>query len=119
MSLLVRSFVWKDRVSALSNASTTTASLSTCEFASQSYIVTLTDAAQTELNSLSAGEIVTKQFKAEHPHTKERHKRTNKTDKFSSHSTPETEQLICERVRLSLNQIVLIKFCSMGLAFNH
>jgi hypothetical protein len=51
------------------------------------------------LDSLSAAEIITKQFNADHPHVKKLHKRTDNATNFSSHSTPEVEKLICQRVR--------------------
>jgi len=62
-------------------------------------MVALTSATQTELDSLSATEIITKQFNTDHPHVTKLHKRTDNDSKFSSHSTPEIEKLICQRVR--------------------
>jgi hypothetical protein len=73
MSLLMGSFVPKDQVPVLSAASTTTTSLSAPIFTIHSYIVILTDAAQAELDSLSAGESIAKQFKTEYPHIKKLH----------------------------------------------
>jgi hypothetical protein len=114
MSLLVGSFVWKDQAPALSAASATTASLPAPIFATQSYIVALTDAAQTELDTLSAGEIITKQFKAEYPRITKLHKRTDNAGNFSSHSTPEAEKVICERVRFSSDRLTFIMPCSIA-----
>ena len=67
MSVLVGSFIWKAQVPRLSSTATTTANLSPPVYSTQSYIVAITDAAQTELDSLGAGEIITKQFKTDHP----------------------------------------------------
>ena len=68
MSVLVDSFVWKDQVPRLNSTSTTTTSISPPTYSTESYIVAITDAAQTELDTLSDGEIITKQFKTDHPH---------------------------------------------------
>ena len=100
MSVLVGSFVWKDMSPSLSAAVTTTTTVACPTYSTQSYIVAITDAAQTELDSLSASEIIIKQFKIDYPHIKKLHKRTDNAGNFSSHSTPEAEKLICERVRL-------------------
>ena len=97
MSVLVGSFLWKDSTATLTNTAATTASLSPT-YSTASYIVAITDAAQTELDSLSAGEIITKQFKTDYPHIKKLHKRTDNAGNFSSHATPEVEKVICERV---------------------
>lgn len=105
MSVLVGSFVWKDPVPRLTSTATTTTSLSPPTYSTESYIVAITDAAQTELDTLSAGEIITKQFKTDHPHIKKLHKRTDNAGNFSSHSTPEAEKVICERVSFFLNYL--------------
>jgi len=63
MSILVGSFVWKDPLPSLAtaaNTTTTTTSLSPPNYSAESYIVALNHITQTELGSLSAGEIVTK-----------------------------------------------------------
>ena len=101
MSVLVGSFLVKDPSTSLRATATTTANttLSAPAYSTRSYIVALTNAAQTELDSLSAGAIITEQFKADHPHLKKMHKRTDNAGNFSSHSTPEVEKLICKSVR--------------------
>ncbi|CAF1620938.1 unnamed protein product [Adineta ricciae] len=102
MSVLMGSFVWKDQVTRLASESTTTTNLSLPTYSTDSYIVAITGAAQTELDTLSAGEIITKQFKTDHPHIKKLHKRTDNAGNFSSHSTPEVEKVICERMGIEL-----------------
>ncbi|CAF2059693.1 unnamed protein product [Rotaria magnacalcarata] len=102
MSVLVGSFVWKDSTTKLSNTATTTTSLSPPTYSTESYIVAITDAAQTELDTLSAGEIITKQFKTDYPHIKKLHKRTDNAGNFSSHATPEVGKLIGERLNIEL-----------------
>ena len=87
MSVLVGSFVWKDQVPRLTSTSTTTTSISPPTYSTESYIVAVTDAAQTELDMLSASEISTKQFKTDHSYIKKLHKRTDNTGNFSSHYT--------------------------------
>ena len=100
MSIFVGSFVWKDQ-QPVQATRVTTASLppSAPTYSTASYIVTLNHSTQTELDSLSASEIIMKQFKADHPHIKKLHKRTDNARIFSSQSTPEVEKVICERVR--------------------
>jgi hypothetical protein len=99
MSLLVGSFVWKDSSSSrAATAAATTATASVPIFSTQSYILALTNASQTELDTLSAGEIILKQFKTDYPHVTKLHKRTDNASNFSSHSTPEAEKVICDRV---------------------
>jgi len=96
MSVLVGSFVWKK---ALTNAGATTTTTTTKPaFHTKSYILALTNAAQTDLDSLSAYEIILKQFQNDNPDVKKLHKRTDNAGNFSSHSTPEVEKLICDRV---------------------
>ncbi|CAF5030953.1 unnamed protein product, partial [Rotaria sp. Silwood1] len=102
MSVLVGSFVWKDSAQRLASTATTTTSLSSRTYSTESYIVAITNAAQTELDTLSAGEIITKQFKIDYPHIKKLHKRTDNAGNFSSHATPEAEKLICERLGIKL-----------------
>ncbi|CAF3371623.1 unnamed protein product [Rotaria sp. Silwood2] len=102
MSVLVGSFVWKDSTQRLASTATTTTSLSPPTYSTGSYIVAITNAAQTELDTLSAGEIITKQFKIDYPHIKKLHKRTDNAGNFSSHATPEVEKLICERLGIKL-----------------
>ena len=114
MSVLVGSFVWKDQVPRLASTSTTTTSISPPTYSTESYIVVITDAAQTELDTLSAGEIITKQFKTDHPHVKKLHKRTDNAGNFSSHSTLEVEKVICERVSNFLNYLTFIVSCSVA-----
>lgn len=63
MSVLVGSFFWKNPEPRLTSVVSTTTSLSPPTYSTESYIVAITNAAQTELDSLSAGEIITKQFK--------------------------------------------------------
>ncbi|CAF2913332.1 unnamed protein product, partial [Rotaria sp. Silwood2] len=67
MSVLVGSFAWKDPVPRLARTTITTPSHSPPTYSTESYIGAITDAAQTELDTLSAGEIITKQFKTDHP----------------------------------------------------
>ena len=115
MSVLVGSFVWKDQVPRLASTSTTTTtSISPSIYSTESYIVAITDAALTELDTLSAGEIITKQFKTDHPHVKTLHKRRHNASNFSSHSTPEVEKVICERVSTFLNYLTFIASCSVA-----
>ena len=52
---------------------------------------------------LSAGEIIIKQLKTDHPHMKRLHKGTDNAGNFSSRTTPEVEQLTCKRVSHFLN----------------
>lgn len=98
MSVLVGSFVWKNPASRIPRASTITTASPPPTYSTESYIVAITDAAQTELDTLSAGEIITKQFKIDHPHIQKLHKRSDNAGNFSSHSTPEAEKVICDRV---------------------
>ena len=79
---------------------TTSATDSACmpSFNTESYIPALTNASQTDLDSLSGSEIIIKQFKEDHKHIKKLHKRTDNAGNFSSHATPEVEKMICDRV---------------------
>ena len=108
MSVLVGSFVWKDQAPRLARAAITTTDLPPHTYSTESYIVAITDAAQTEVDTLSAGEIITKQFKTDHPHITKLHKRTDNAGNFSSHSTPEAEKVICERVSSFLKYLHFI-----------
>ena len=98
MSVLVGSLVSKDHVTRLPSTSTATISISPSTYSTESYIVSITDAAQTELDTLSADEIITKQFETDHLHVKKLHKRIDNAGKFSLHCTPEVEKVTCERV---------------------
>ncbi|CAF3375308.1 unnamed protein product, partial [Rotaria socialis] len=98
MSVLIGSFVWKNS----SKTAATTTSNSTTAFNTESYILTLTNASQTDLDSLSGSEIIIKQFKEDHKHIIKLHKRTDNAGNFSSHSTPEIEKLICDRLGIQL-----------------
>ena len=97
MSVLVGSFVWKSLTAETVVPSFTSIS-SLC---TESYILALTNAAQTDLDSLSASEIILRQFKEDHAHIKKLHKRTDNAGNFSSHATPEVEKMICDRVSFS------------------
>lgn len=81
MSLLVGSFVWKD-MSSVNDANVQTTTTTIPSFISKSYIVALTNASQTELDTLSAGEIILKQFTDDHPHIRKFHTRTDNTSTF-------------------------------------
>jgi len=99
MSIFVGSFVWKNSSSSIDiNIGGTTDESSKPVFSTASYILALTNASQTELDTLSAGEIILKQFKNDYSHIKKLHKRTDNASNFSSHATPEAEKVICERV---------------------
>ena len=113
MLVLVGSFVWKDSMHPLATTMRTTTTFFPTTFSTESYIFAFTNAAQTELHSLSGSEIITKQFKSDHPHILKVHKRTGTAGNFSSYSTPEAEKLMCERVSLVFpNQLTFIVFYS-------
>ena len=114
MSIFVSSFVWKNQVPRLTSTSTTTTSVSPLTYSTESYIVAITHAAQTELDPLIASEFITKQFKTDHPHVKKLHKRTGNADNFSSHPTPEVEKVICELVSTFLNYLTFIVSLSVA-----
>ncbi|CAF3865475.1 unnamed protein product [Rotaria magnacalcarata] len=80
MSVFIGLFVWKDVSSSTVTASVTTSSAYT--FSTQSYIVAITNAAQTEIDTLSAGELVLQQFQADYPQIKKLHKRTDNGTSF-------------------------------------
>ena len=114
MSVVAGSFVWKDSAANLANTAATTISLYSPSYCTESYVVAIPDAAQTELDTLSAGEIITKQFKTDHPHIQKLHKRTDNIGNFSSYATSEAERLICERVSCFLNYLTLIELHSVA-----
>jgi hypothetical protein len=93
MSVLIGSFIWKNEPTSPTMNSTTTAIQPTDIFSSQSYILALTNAAQTELDTLSGGELILQQFKADYPHINKLHKRTDNAGNFSTHATPEAERV--------------------------
>ena len=82
MSVLVGSFVWKNPLLLPATTITNTITVSAPTFSTESYILAFTNAAQTELDSLSAGEIITKQFKVDHPRISKLHKRTDNAGNF-------------------------------------
>ena len=101
MSLLVGSFVWNDTnttsytgIIPFNNTGATPKSY----FRTQSYILALTSAAQTELDTLSASEIILRQFKEDNPNIDTIYKRTDNASNFSANSTPEIEKVICDQV---------------------
>ncbi|CAF3292691.1 unnamed protein product [Rotaria sp. Silwood2] len=102
MSVFIGSFVWKNDSLSSSVADSAIATSSTSTFSTQSYVVALTNAAQTEIDTLSAGEFILKQFRADYPHIKKLHKRTDNASNFSSHGTPEAEKVICKRLGIDL-----------------
>ena len=102
MLVLVGSFVWKDSMPTLATTMTTITAFSPATFSTYSYILAFTGAVQTGLDSLSAGEIITKQLKVDHPHILKLHKRTDNAEKFSSHSMAEVQKVVCEQVSLFL-----------------
>ncbi|CAF4127945.1 unnamed protein product [Adineta steineri] len=102
MSVLIGSFIWKNEAASSNKKRTTTDIQSESTFSSQSYIVALTTAAQTELDTLSGGELILKQFKSDFPHITKLHKRTDNAGNFSSHATPEAERLICQKNEIEL-----------------
>ena len=106
MSVLVSSFVWKNPTM------TTSATDSACmpSFNTESYILALTNASQTDLDSLSGSEIIIKQFKEYHKHIKKLYKRTDNADNFSSHVTPEVEMMICDRVSSWQEAMPIVNF---------
>ncbi|CAF4127176.1 unnamed protein product [Rotaria sp. Silwood2] len=96
MSVFIGSFVWKDVSSSTVNMSVTTSSAYT--FSTQSYIVAITNATQTEIDTLSAGELILQQFKADYSQIKKLHKRTDNASNFSSHGTPEAEKPLIPQI---------------------
>ncbi|CAF1229890.1 unnamed protein product [Didymodactylos carnosus] len=53
-------------------------------------------------DSLSTGELILKQFKENRPHITKLYRRTDNASNFSSHSTPEGERVICEKLGINL-----------------
>ena len=97
ISVLIGSFVWSSAITeAVLSSSTSISSLCT-----ESYILALANAAQTDLDSDSVSEIILKQFKEDHAHIKNLHKRTGNAGNFSSRATPEVEKMLCDRVSFS------------------
>ncbi|CAF4327169.1 unnamed protein product, partial [Rotaria magnacalcarata] len=101
-SVLIDSFVWKTGSILPGINMVATIATSSCIFSTESYILALTNAPQTEIDTLSAGEIIVKQFQADYPHIKKLHKRTDNAGNFSSHGTPEVEKVICDRLGIDL-----------------
>ncbi|CAF4362249.1 unnamed protein product, partial [Rotaria sp. Silwood2] len=105
MSLLIGSFLWKEKSIASSNCEVSNDNLGTSNnaiFHTQSYILALTTAAQSELDTLSASEIILRQFMEDNPFMDAIYKRTDNASNFSSNSTPEAEKLICDRLGIRL-----------------
>ena len=102
MLVLVGAFVWKDSMPSLATTMTTITTFSPTTFSTESYILAFTSAVQIRLDSLSAGEINTKQLKADRPYILKLHKRTDNAEKFSSHSMAEVQKVVCEQVSLFL-----------------
>ena len=96
MSLLIGSFLWKEKGIVSSNGDTPNEKSAVLR--TQSYILALTTATQSELDTLSASEIILRQFKEDNPFIDAMYKRTDNASNFSSNSTPEVEKLICDRV---------------------
>ena len=99
MSLLIESFLWKDKNIASSNhevVNDISGTSNNSVFRTQTYILALTIATQSGLDTLSASEIILKQFKEDNPFMNAIYKRTDKAINFSSNSTPEVEKLICD-----------------------
>ena len=94
MSVLIGSFVWKSS----KTEGVVPSFICISSLCTESYILALTNAAQTDLGSLSANEIILKQFKEDHAHIKRLHKRRDNAGNFSSRATPEVEKMICDRV---------------------
>ena len=103
MPLLIGSFLWKEKsiVSSNDDAPNDNFGISNnAVFRTQSYmyILALTTATQSELDTLSASEIILRQFKEDNPFIDAIYKRTDNASNFSSNSTPEAEKLICDQV---------------------
>ena len=65
---------------------------------------------KTDLDSLTGSEIIIKQFKKDHKHIKKLHKRTDNAGNFSSHATPEVENMICDRVSSWQEAMPIVNF---------
>ena len=101
MSLLIGSFLWKDKNIASLNHEVANDDSDTSNnslFRTQTYILALTTATQSELDTLSASEIILKQFKEDNTFIDPIYKRNDNASNFSSNSTPEVEKLICDQV---------------------
>ena len=101
MSLLIGSFLWKGKNIASSShevANDDSGTSNSSVFRTQTYILAVTTATQSELDTLSASEIILKQFKRDNPFIDAIYKRTDNASNFSSNSTPEVEKLICDQV---------------------
>ena len=101
MSLLIGSFLWKAKNIALSNhevANDASGTSNNSVFRTQTYILALTTATQSELDILSASELILKQFKEDNPFIDAIYKHTDNASNFSSDSIPEVEKLICDQV---------------------
>jgi hypothetical protein len=109
MSILVYSFVWKKGSSSVViDTVSTTSTSSASVFFTESYILALTNASQTEIDTLSFDEIILKQFKTDYPHIKKLHKQADNVSNFSSHATPECKKVICERVSFCYTIVIYI-----------
>ena len=98
MSIFIGSFIWKNNSpSHTVNASRRTTSAA-YPISTQLYIIAITNAIQTEIDTLSAGEFILQQFQADYSHLKKLHKRSDNAGNFSSHGTAEAEKIICKRV---------------------
>ena len=98
MPIFIGSFVWKrDSPSPTVNALTRTTSTAHT-ISIQSHTIEITNATQTEIDTLSGDEFILQQFQADYPHLKKEHKRTDNVGNFSSHEVPEAEKIICKRV---------------------
>ena len=60
MSVFIGSFVWKAGSTLSGIYATATTTTSSCTFSTESYVLALTNAPQTEMDTLSAGEIILK-----------------------------------------------------------
>lgn len=110
LSILVGSFVVRNNQTStttkLTNTTTTTTTSSDSNYITSTYIVALTVANQTDLDTLSATQLIIEKFHNDYPHIKYVFKRSDNAGNFSSHSTAEGEYLICKTVS---NQIIMIK----------
>ena len=90
MAIFIGLFIWKnDPLSPAVNPLVTVTS-SRHPVSTQSYIAALTNATQTEIDTLSACELILQQFQADYPYLKKLHKRTDNEGNFSSHRAPQS-----------------------------
>ena len=83
MPFFVGSFVCREgSPSTAIDIAETTNNSSVLVFSTASYILALTNASRTEIDTLSAGKIVLKQFKDDCWHIKRLHKRTDNASNF-------------------------------------